>query len=205
MILPTDFTDWARSHYRERTFAKDAPIPTRPGLLYLVSQGTVRLTGLAPAYGPVRAGEGGQGAFLGLIGAGQPFEVPAQEGFQFQARAHLEQTSVIWVYWPDLEGNWPDLKGPILESFRHQHQRQLLWLSLLGRKRARDRLLGFLRLLASEGSQSGSLTHAQIGSAIGVSRVTVTRLLGKLKQEGAIPLEGNAPPHDLALALGRGN
>ncbi|NEO26287.1 MAG: Crp/Fnr family transcriptional regulator, partial [Kamptonema sp. SIO4C4] len=35
------------------------------------------------------------------------------------------------------------------------------------------------------------LTHAQIGSAIGSTRVTVTRLMGRLRQQGAITIEGD--------------
>lgn len=37
--------DWAQSHYRDRTFSKDERVPSRPGLLYLVEQGAVRLVG----------------------------------------------------------------------------------------------------------------------------------------------------------------
>jgi hypothetical protein len=40
--------NWARSHYRQRTFHKDQAIPIRPGLLYLVNKGAVRLLGFAP-------------------------------------------------------------------------------------------------------------------------------------------------------------
>ncbi|MGH2413902.1 MAG: helix-turn-helix domain-containing protein, partial [Microcystaceae cyanobacterium] len=36
-----------------------------------------------------------------------------------------------------------------------------------------------------------ALTHAQIGSAIGSSRVTVTRLMGRLRQEGFIVIQGD--------------
>ena len=35
------------------------------------------------------------------------------------------------------------------------------------------------------------LTHAQIGSAIGSTRVTVTRLMGKLRQRGLILTQGD--------------
>jgi CRP-like cAMP-binding protein len=35
------------------------------------------------------------------------------------------------------------------------------------------------------------LTHAQIGSAIGSTRVTVTRLMGKLRQRGLISTQGD--------------
>jgi hypothetical protein len=40
-------SDWAQEHYRCRTFVRDERIPARPGLLYLVQRGAVRLTGNA--------------------------------------------------------------------------------------------------------------------------------------------------------------
>ena len=86
----------------------------------------------------------------------------------------------------------------MLDAFRRQHQRKLLWLSTLGQRRTIDRLLGFLTLLIDEhGEQCEQgyylpfpLTHAQIGSAIGSTRVTVTRLMGKLRQGGMIQSYG---------------
>jgi len=86
-----------------------------------------------------------------------------------------------------------------LDAFRYQHQRKLLWLSTLGQRRTIDRLLGFLTLLIEEFGEPCEngyclpfpLTHAQIGSAIGSTRVTVTRLMGKLRQRGLIASKGD--------------
>lgn len=39
--------DWAQEHYRCRTFSKDERIPARPGLLYLVQRGAIRMVGTA--------------------------------------------------------------------------------------------------------------------------------------------------------------
>ena len=82
----------------------------------------------------------------------------------------------------------------VLDAFRYQHQRKLLWLSTLGQRRTIDRLLGFVTLLIEEFGEPcevgyylpWTLTHAQIGSAIGSTRVTVTRLMGKLRQRKLI-------------------
>mgnify|MGYP005837178615 CR=1 FL=1 len=137
-------------------------------------------------------------AFLGFIGAGQPFEIVAQLPYTLSAYSHVDQTAVIWMYWQDLD-NWPHFRWEVLNAFRYQHQRKLLWLSTLGQRRTIDRLLGFLRLLIEEFGepcQEGyrlpfPLTHAQIGSAIGSTRVTVTRLMGKLRQRGLIRTQGD--------------
>lgn len=196
--------DWSQEHYRVRTFAKDEKLPTRPGLVYLVQRGAVRLVGSAqvnvigsstssrlPRISP-------EEAFLGFVGAGQPFEIVAQSPFTLQSYAHVDQTSVLWMYWHDLD-NWPHFRREVLDAFRYQHQRKLLWLSTLGQRRTIDRLLGFLTLLIEEYGEPTEqgyclpfpLTHAQIGSAIGSTRVTVTRLMGKLRQRGMIRTQGD--------------
>jgi CRP-like cAMP-binding protein len=193
--------DWAQEHYRCRTFGKDEKIVTRPGLLYLVQRGAIRLVGTAQvdATGGTRAARTApEEAFLGFVGAGQPFEVVAQSPFTLQSYAHVDQTSVIWLYWNDLD-NWPHFRREVLDAFRYQHQRKLLWLSTLGQRRTIDRLLGFLTLLIEEYGEPTEegyclpfpLTHAQIGSAIGSTRVTVTRLMGKLRQKGMIKTQGD--------------
>ena len=199
--------DWSQEHYRFRTFSKDERIPSRPGLLYLVQRGAVRLVGVAQVSATAsqltsrRINRTPEEAFLGFVGAGQPFEIVAQSPFILQSYAHVDQTSVVWMYWHDLD-NWPHFRREVMDAFRYQHQRKLLWLSALGQRRTIDRLLGFLTLLIEEyGEQSVSetdpdvlrgyslpfpLTHAQIGSAIGSTRVTVTRLMGKLRQRGLL-------------------
>ncbi len=197
--------DWAQEHYRFRTFNKDERIPARPELLYLVQRGAVRLVGheepptqrQSKSQASKRIGEE---AFLGFVGAGQPFEIVGQSPFAIQAYAHVDQTSIVWMYWQDAD-NWPHFRREILEAFRYQHQRKLLWLATLGQRRTIDRLMGFLALLIEEYGEPceaiglagdrayclpWSLTHAQIGSAIGSTRVTVTRLMGKLRAKGLI-------------------
>lgn len=200
-------SDWAQEHYRCRTFVKDERIPSRPGLLYLVQRGAVRLTGNAQLSVDVSSEEDvvttplmaqDEEAFLGFVGPGQPFEIIAQSPFSLQSFAHVDQTTVIWLYWHDLD-NWPHFRREVLEAFRHQHQRKLLWLSTLGQRRTIDRLIGFLTLLIEEFGEAAQegyylpfpLTHAQIGSAIGSTRVTVTRLMGKLRQRGIISTYGD--------------
>ncbi|NEP58606.1 MAG: Crp/Fnr family transcriptional regulator [Symploca sp. SIO2G7] len=194
--------DWAREHYRYRVFSKDERIPTRAGLLYLVHRGVIRLVGKAQVNVSTRTVESKlsqqvtEEAFLGFVAAGQPFEIVAQSPFTLQAYSHLDQTSVIWMYWQDLD-NWPHVRREVLDAFRYQHQRKLLWLSTLGQRRTIDRLLGFLTLLIEEFGEPTNegyclpfpLTHSQIGSAIGSTRVTVTRLMGKLRQRGLIDIQ----------------
>ncbi|MCL1475069.1 Crp/Fnr family transcriptional regulator [Argonema antarcticum] len=207
--------DWANEHYRCRTFSKDEKIPARPGLLYLVQRGAVRMVGVAQVSATHRnlnsraSTVNQEEAFLGFVGAGQPFEIVAQSPFTLHSYAHIDQTSVVWMYWHDLD-NWPHFRREVLDAFRYQHQRKLLWLSTLGQRRTIDRLLGFLTLLIEEYGEPcdqgyslpWTLTHAQIGSAIGSTRVTVTRLMGKLRSRGLIHTQDDnliCLPTDTAL------
>ena len=196
--------DWAKTHYRERTFRKDERIPARSGLLYLVHQGAVRLVGACQTstVGDDKLDETEtsadfpEEAFLGFVDAGQPFEIVVQSSFSLEAYAHVDKTVIVWMYWHDLE-NWPNFRQEVFEAFRYQHQRKLLWLSALGQRKTIDRLISFLTLLIEEYGQPGKqgcylpylLTHAQIGSAIGSTRVTVTRLMGKLRKQGLILIQ----------------
>ncbi|MEM9542747.1 MAG: Crp/Fnr family transcriptional regulator [Cyanobacteria bacterium P01_E01_bin.42] len=189
---------WAKQHYRDRAFNKDESIPVRPGLLYWVQCGAVLLTGNAKGMecSPHSHAEESAETFVGLIGAGYPFEIPDRSRIHFQASARVDSTTVIWMYWHDLD-NWPHFRSDVLDLFRDRYQRQLLLLTTLGQRRALDRLWGFLVLLMEEYGQivEGGvrfpypLTHAQIGSAIGSTRVTVTRLIGRLRQQGLISIE----------------
>lgn len=194
--------DWAQEHYRDRTFNKDERIPTRSGLLYLVQRGAVRLTGTTQlsshdstdgSLSPIL-----EEAFLGFVGTGQPFEIVAQSPFTLSAYSHIDQTSVLWMYWHELD-NWPHFRREIFNAFRYQHQRKLLWLSTLGQRKTIDRLFGLLTLIIEEFGEPTPdgyclpfpLTHGQIGSAIGATRVTVTRLMGKLRKNGLITTYGD--------------
>ncbi|MEL6581694.1 MAG: Crp/Fnr family transcriptional regulator [Cyanobacteria bacterium J06607_15] len=196
-----DIIDWAQTHYRDRIFAKDEQIPSRPQLIYLVNQGAVRLVSQSQNSSPeiidITTDESEldllEESFLGFVGAHKAFEIIAESNFSITAYAHVDQTQVAWLYWQDLK-NWPGFQQQLYEVFRYQHQRKLLWLSALGQRKTIDRLTSFLTLLVEEyGVEQNedcclpyTLTHAQIGSAIGSTRVTVTRLMGKLRREGII-------------------
>ena len=198
--------EWAKAHYRDRTFQKDEIVPTRPGLLYLVQEGAIRLVSKAQVNpigkyidrekSDLLRQANNEEAFLGFIGAGEPFEIVSHCPFTMYAYAHGSPTSVVWLYWHDLD-NWGNFRQEVLEAFRHQLQRKQIWLSTLGQKRTIDRLWGFLTLLVEEyGIQTAegyylpyALTHAQISTAIGSTRVTVTRLMGKLRQQGCIDIK----------------
>jgi CRP-like cAMP-binding protein len=192
--------NWGQTHYRDRIFQKDERIPTRSGLLYLVELGAIRLVDRGQLSIDITKDfegiENSSEIFLGFIQAGEAFEIVSRPPFKIEAFAHIEPTKVIWLYWHDID-NWNNFRRELLDLFRYRQQRQLLWLSTLGQQRAIDRLFGFLSLLIEDYGTPCELgkclpyylTHAQIGSAIGSTRVTVTRLMGQLKKQGLIVIQ----------------
>ena len=204
-IIWQRIAEWAQTHYRDRLFSKDEPIPVRSGLLYLVHQGVVRLVGtnqsaIADEDEPAAAHpDFPQDHFLGFVRAGQPFEISSQSDFKIQAYAHGDQTQVMWLYWQDLD-NWLHFRQEVYESLRSQNQQRLLLLMALGQRKTIDRLFSFLKIIIAEHGEFCEegyylpylLTHAQIGSTIGSTRVTVTRLMGKLRRQGLILIRNDS-------------
>lgn len=198
--------EWGQTHYRARLFSKDEAIPVRSGLLYLVSQGVVRLSGTNQSeitdtnLTPVEPNsDDPQDNFLGFVCASQPFEIASHSSLNIQAYAHCDRTQVIWLYWQDLD-NWTDFRQEVYDGLRSQNQYRLLVLIALGQRKTIDRLLSFLRVIIAEYGELCEegyylpylLTHAQIGSAIGSTRVTVTRLMGKLRRQGLISIRNDS-------------
>jgi CRP-like cAMP-binding protein len=191
--------DWAKNHFRDRVFTKDERIPTRSGLLYLVEKGVVRTVSKRRLLTPIVDEELGETSepitdmFLGFIGEGQVFEIVDYFAFHLEVYAQVEDTRIIWLYWHDID-NWLYFRRELLDFLRYKHKRQLVWMTALGQRSTIDRLLGFLILTIEECGlphELGyylpyNLTHAQISSAIGSTRVTVTRLMGKLRKNGSI-------------------
>ncbi|MEY3751433.1 MAG: hypothetical protein RLZZ186_1852, partial [Cyanobacteriota bacterium] len=70
-------------------------------------------------------------------------------------------------------------------------------IALLGLRRIEDRVRGFLELLAQDYGQPCEqglllnlrLTHQDIANALSTTRVTVTRVLGLLREEGWLQLD----------------
>lgn len=202
--------EWSQEKYRYRTFAKNEKIPTRPKILYLVNQGTVKLMAnyqlSVTSNSEEDNSDSPEASSIDFISSGQPFEIFNESTCEMNAYAQMAQTSVLWMYWHELD-NWPKFRQEILKAFRDQEQRKVLTIAILTQRRAIDRLYGFLRLLIEEHgiayikeSQSNqgygfylpwTMTHAEIASAIASTRVTVTRLMGELREQGLIDIYRN--------------
>ena len=82
-----------------------------------------------------------------------------------------------------------------------------LWASMQARASAEDRLWGILQVIGARFAKQTDqgmvfqikLTHEQLACAIGATRTTVTRLLGALREKGALETVKNSMGEFLAL------
>jgi CRP-like cAMP-binding protein len=101
----------------------------------------------------------------------------------------------------------PQLSHELLPQMVRRLRQMEAILAIAGQRRVDDRLYQLLLLLQQEFGQpvvEGTrlnirLTHQDIANAICTTRVTVTRMLGKLKQQGLISRDG-----DRHLVLNKG-
>ena len=115
----------------------------------------------------------------------------------YQAKA-LTDVYLKWFSLSEIEAD-PSLAYTFLTHLSRRMRQSEALLAIAGIKRVEARLHQFLSLLKGEMGEpveAGTrltirLTHQSIANAIGTTRVTVTRLLGKLQRQGYISLDGD--------------
>ena len=91
----------------------------------------------------------------------------------------------------------PRLANAMLEAIAVRYRQAEYLLSLLGLRRVEERVRGFLELLAQDYGQACEgglrlnlrLTHQEMASALSTTRVTVTRVIGLLRDEGWLKID----------------
>jgi CRP-like cAMP-binding protein len=156
-------------------------IPMRPQDVLIVCRGVVQLSTLYPT---------GDEAILGLACPSMPFGLPFTRLRPYNAIA-LADVDLMRLNLMEVEQS-PLLAQGIFRQLNRRLQQTEAVLAMAGQRRVEDRLRYLLLLLAQEMGQptengtriSIRLTHQQLANAIGTTRVTVTRLLGQLRDEG---------------------
>jgi len=113
----------------------------------------------------------------------------------YQATA-LTDVYLTWFSLTEINSSERLAQTVLQQMVRRMRQTEAL-LAISGQRRVEDRLQQLLLLMKREigqpvveGTRLGvRLTHQNLANAIGTTRVTVTRLLSKLKSEGAIILD----------------
>jgi CRP-like cAMP-binding protein len=140
--------------------------------------------------------EDGTEVLLGLCGPGQVVAGHAEETCCMQLRA--QTATVVRVQTWDEAARQPEFADRLRERLRCAEA----WAAMQALPHIEQRLLGILSLLAGQfGRPAGEgmlievlITQAQLASAVGATRTTVTRLLGQLRRRGLL----------IALRAGRG-
>jgi CRP-like cAMP-binding protein len=126
-----------------------------------------------------------------------PFGLPLSLIYPYQAIA-LSDVDLMCMTMAEVQQS-PALTNEIFLHLNRRLRQSEAMLAMAGCRRVEDRLRQLLLLLqmevgspCSDGMRlSVRLTHQHLASAIGTTRVTVTRLLGKLKEEGWLKLDNS--------------
>ncbi|MDX2270761.1 MAG: Crp/Fnr family transcriptional regulator [Cyanobacteriota bacterium] len=177
--------------YRERTlhpYASGQAIPLHPDEWVVVCRGYVQISTFYA---------NGNEALLGFAGPSMPLGSPLTALDPYQATA-LSDVDVLRLSTAEVEASEVLAKGLLRHLIRRLRQTEAL-LALSGRRRVEDRLQNLLALLALEmGSPTTTgtrlnvrLTHQNLANSIGTTRVTITRLLNRFRQEGWLTIDKN--------------
>jgi len=129
--------------------------------------------------------EDGTEVLVGLCGPGQVLVGHPHDSCCLQLRAHtrVRVSAQSWSHGA--------MTPKFSERLRTRLRQQEAWAAVQARPHLEDRLLGLLAVLAEQFGRPHDegtlidvrLTHAQLASAIGATRATVTRLLGRLRRQ----------------------
>jgi PAS domain S-box-containing protein len=169
-------------------YAKGETIPLNPLVILYVCQGLVKLSTYC---------ETGEEVLIGLATAGMVFGSSLTSLNIYQATA-LSDVDLVSIYAAEIAAS-PNLSHILLPKINQRLRQTESFLAICGRRRVQERLHHLLQLLKQEVGETvpgGTrlnvrFTHEDIASACCTTRVTITRLLGKLQEEGKISFDLN--------------
>ncbi len=179
-----DHADHLKQLYQERSLANYAAgltIPLQPNHLYIICRGMVQLHTIHPD---------GNETIVGLCGPTMAFGASLTHLHPYWATA-LSDTDLLPLSLAEIEAS-SALSAALLPQLVRRLQQSEAWLAFSGKRLVTDRLRSLLVQLAQDFGQVGPngvrikvrLTHHQLATIIGTTRVTVTRLLRDFKAEG---------------------
>ncbi|MBD2465627.1 Crp/Fnr family transcriptional regulator [Oscillatoria sp. FACHB-1407] len=169
-------------------FSSGQPIEMLPHEIWVVCRGVVQLGTLYDT---------GDEALLGLACPSMPFGLPLTLIRPYQAIA-LSDVDLMRLSMAEVEQSPMLAQGIFRHLTRRLRQTEAI-LAMVGYRRVEERLRHLLLLLQEEvghpvpdGTRLGvRLTHQQLANAIGTTRVTVTRLINQLREEGWLQIDRN--------------
>ncbi|MDB4678060.1 Crp/Fnr family transcriptional regulator [Synechococcus sp. AH-551-A21] len=179
----SEFLGDLESSYRRRSihFDSGVKVPLLPDHIWIVVRGIVKLSCL---------NEQGDDVLLAIAGPNEPFGDPL---------THLDLYEVTTLDHCDLLGlsiqevtSTPHLNINLMEALMQRTRQSESLIALLGLRGVDNRVKRFLEILAENYGQPCDqglalnlrLTHQEIASAVSTTRVTVTKVVGQLKESG---------------------
>jgi CRP-like cAMP-binding protein len=167
--------------------AKGDDIPLFPEGVWQVTQGLVQLSANY---------EDGEQVLFGWASAGAWFGTQVSNALDYQAIA-LSPVYLRWLRLDEIEGSMR-LSQLLLPQLTKQMRQAESLLIINGRRHTIERLRGLLSLLKHELGESlpscqtrikYKFTHQQLASAIGTTRVTVSRMMTHFQTKGYLSLD----------------
>ena len=134
---------------------------------------------------------------LGLVGPNEPFGAAFTNVEAYDAVA-LTDCDLLCCNLAEVEQS-PQLALALAKAMTARYRQAESMLALLGLRRVEERVRGFVELLARDFGEPCDdglrlnlrLTHQEIASALSTTRVTVTRVLGQLRDEGWLQIDAS--------------
>ncbi len=171
---------------QRHTYLKGESIPIKPQTIWQVCQGVVKLSTVC---------EKGEEVLIGLLGSNMLFGADLTSLQTYQATA-LSEVQLVSVS-PLEIANSPSLTQSVLAQVSQRLRQTESLLAISGQRRVKDRFYQLIQLLKQEIGQSVELgtrlnirfTHQDFADACSTTRVTITRLIGKLQEQGEIKID----------------
>ncbi len=170
----------------KQTYLKGEVIPVKHQTIWQVCQGLVKLSTVC---------ENGEEILVGLIGSNMIFgaDLTSLQTYQATALSEVQLTSISTA---DI-ASFPGLAQSVRAQISQRLQQTEALLAISGQRRVKDRFYQLLQLLKQEIGQSVELgtrlnirfTHQDFADACSTTRVTITRLIGKLQEKGEIKID----------------
>lgn len=178
--------NYRTTQYPKQTFLKGEIIPIKPQIIWQVCKGVVKLSTVC---------ENGEEVMVGLVSADMLFGADLTSLPTYQATA-LSEVQLVSIT-PTEIADSPELTQTVLTQVRQRLRQTEALLAISGQRRVRDRFYQLLLLLKQEigqpvegGTRLGvRFTHQDFADACSTTRVTITRLIGKLQDKGGIKFD----------------
>ncbi len=191
------FRELLENNYQKRNLVHltaGSVVPLLKNSIWLVVRGMVKLGAVSVH---------GDELLLGLAGPNEPFGEPFSTVEAYEAVA-LSDCDLLCLTTAEVEQS-PQLCIAMMDAIAARYRQAEYMLALLGLRRVEERVRGFLEMLAQDYGQPCDdglrlnlrLTHQEMASALSTTRVTVTRVIGLLRDEGWLKID---PQRHLVIA-----